>query len=162
MSDSSFSLATAEIHQNSLVEEIDRLRQLTASLDGALSIAVFRLAQAGLPHNDLQGSLKKSHVELQRVDDPSSCARTINESGPYVFGTLLELEDFRSPLRFVFDSSCDRIEMLQFGREGAWVSAEPVDIERFGVWLLEDNEDMIDHPENWQLEKSDSLPAWFG
>ena len=137
-------------------DEVSRLRAIVLNLHSALGVALFRLEEGGLAHKDLRAPLQ----EAGDLVAEESLDKERVSIGPFIFGTLNEVPDVIGSVRFVFDLGTDRITRLEINLASRWVAAEPEAIESFRTWFLEENEDMIDHPENWELGKSDSLPIW--
>lgn len=140
-------------------QEIERLQALVSSLQSALGVAVLRLQEAGLPHQDLRAPLHEAACALTHDEALEPDSQDV-EIGPFVSGMLSDVPLFAETIRFVFDMATDRIARLEVQVGPHWETAKPELVEAFRSWLIEENEDMIDHPENWELEKSDSLPFW--
>lgn len=140
-------------------DEVSRLRAIVLNLHSALGVALFRLEEGGLAHQDLRAPLQEAG-RLFTHDASDDGEFEDVPTGPFIFGTLNEVPDVAGSVRFVFDLGTDRIARLEVKLASRWENAEPALIESFRTWLLEENEDMIDHPENWELGKSDSLPIW--
>lgn len=138
--------------------ELADLKRASHTLHNALSLATNRLEKAGLPHADLLAPLKEGAKALFIESAAQFEAVTI---GPFVWGNPTQTDSFPASLRFVFDCGTNRLAKLQYakGDEG-WEDAASSEYDRFLAWLLEDNEDMIDHPENWGLFKSETLEGW--
>lgn len=139
-------------------DELARLRAMVSSLHSALGVALFRLEEGGLAHHDLRAPLQEASRLFVEGSSDNADVEDI-PVGPFIFGTLNQVPFLAGAVRFAFDLGTDRIAQLQIQTK-RWENAEPAVIEEFRTWLLEENEDMIDHPENWELEKSDSPPNW--
>lgn len=137
--------------------ELAALRCTLKNLHSALSLAAFRLEQAGLSHEDLQAPLEEGAQALALESSGSVPVITV---GPFVFGTPTQTGPFPPALRFVFDCGTNRLAKLEYAAGAQrWQNAPPAQWDLFLAWLLEENEDMIDHPENWGLRQSECLQA---
>lgn len=138
-------------------KDVEQILASNRSLQKALQIALSRLEKGGLPFQDLILPLLQnpSLLHSEETNDAASIG------GPYVYGILSEAGDMAGPIRFVFECSSDQIEALQLFRGDIWICAQATEIEYFRNWLITDNEDMIDHPHHWGVEKSDSPPSWI-
>lgn len=135
--------------------EAEKLRGLIDPVHWALGEALNRLESAGLAHEDLRSVFLKSSNVLGEGRFPETPSE-----GPFVYGTLTNALPWPT-CRFVFSESQNALTALEFLSAHGWVTAGKEQWGRFLEWLLEDNDDMIDHPHNWGLEKSDDMPVFL-
>lgn len=153
------SAVEANENGNLASENSDRLRTATTNLSEALVIAADRLEAAGLRHEDLREVIATAARMLG--DGGASASQTFADVvGPIVFGSPASPPGFPSPMRFAFDAGANRLLRLQFGGGDGWVESTMAQRDALYGWLMEEADDMIDHPQNWGMESADLPPTW--